>query len=225
MAFADVAQPLTFAERRALALRIRDELEVPLPILIDGMDDASRALFSDLPSPAFVIDRDGKIADKLPWADPAPLAASIDAVLVGQQIPAEIAASWSLDQRSSIAQRLVLDGESQLALDWLDTPGDPAPCVPPTLVAVARAGITRVHALRAAGSKPDAVGAAIAAAQAAAQEAWPKDPARRVAALTELAELAPPNHALPLWRAAAESLEPQAPESVRAFLARLARGR
>src|SRR5262245_2982522 len=78
MAFRDVAQPATLAERCALASRIRDELEVPLPILVDGMDDASRALFSDLPAPAFVIDAKGTIVDKLPWADPEPLAASID---------------------------------------------------------------------------------------------------------------------------------------------------
>jgi hypothetical protein len=78
MAFRDVAQPATLAERCALARRIRDELEVPLPILVDGMDDASRALFSDLPAPAFVLDAKGTIVDKLPWADPEPLAASMD---------------------------------------------------------------------------------------------------------------------------------------------------
>ena len=78
MAFRDIAQPATLAERCALAQRIRDELEVPLPILVDGMDDSSRALFSDLPAPAFVLDAKGAIVDKLPWADPEPLAASID---------------------------------------------------------------------------------------------------------------------------------------------------
>ena len=81
MAFADVAQPTTIEQRRALARRIRDELELPLTILVDGMDDGSRALFSDLPSPAFVIGRDGTILDKLPWADPEPLARSLAAAL------------------------------------------------------------------------------------------------------------------------------------------------
>jgi len=78
MAFRAIAQPATLAERCELGKRIRDELEVPLPILVDGMDDSSRALFSDLPAPAFVLDARGRIVDKLPWADPAPLAASID---------------------------------------------------------------------------------------------------------------------------------------------------
>jgi hypothetical protein len=87
MAFADVEQPQTFAQRCALGKRIRDELEVPLPILVDGMDDQSRALFSDLPSPAFVLDTKGTIVDKLPWADPEPLAASIARALT-QRAPA-----------------------------------------------------------------------------------------------------------------------------------------
>jgi len=88
MAFADVAQPRMFAERVALARRIRDELEVTLPIWVDGMDDASRALFSDLPSPAFLIDRSGRIADKLPWADAAPLEAALVTLLARECAPA-----------------------------------------------------------------------------------------------------------------------------------------
>lgn len=87
MAFADVAQPRTFAERVALACRIRDELEVTLPIYVDGMDDASRALFSDLPSPAFLIDRSGRIDDKLPWADPAPLETALGSLLARERAP------------------------------------------------------------------------------------------------------------------------------------------
>jgi hypothetical protein len=51
MAFREVAQPATFEERRALAVRARDELQIPMTLLVDGMDDASRALFGDLPSP------------------------------------------------------------------------------------------------------------------------------------------------------------------------------
>jgi hypothetical protein len=91
MAFADVAQPRTFVERVALARAIRDELEVTLPIYVDGMDDASRALFSDLPSPAFLIDRSGRIADKLPWADAAPLEAALATLLARERMPAACA--------------------------------------------------------------------------------------------------------------------------------------
>jgi hypothetical protein len=102
MAFRDVAQPATLAERCALARRMRDELEVPLPILVDGMDDASRALFSDLPAPAFVLDAKGTIVDKLPWADPQPLAASID--LAAGATPAIPPLTWMASALAAISR-------------------------------------------------------------------------------------------------------------------------
>ena len=77
MAFREVEQPATFEQRRALAVRARDELQIPATVLVDGMDDASRAVFGDLPSPAFVIDAQGVIRAKLAWADPERLAASV----------------------------------------------------------------------------------------------------------------------------------------------------
>lgn len=213
MAFAAVEQPGTFEARRTLALRIRDELEVPLPILIDGMDDASRALFGDLPSPAFVIGRDGSIVDKLPWADPEAIAKSLAQVAVGDSA-ADPGGPWTVDQRDVMARRLVWMGRRDQALAWLDTAPDPAPCVPPTFVACARAAITRAHAMQGADA------AVLAAAQAAVAEAWPKDPARRVAALTELAELArDPADARRLWTSAAATVEERAPLVVREFLA------
>ena len=213
MAFEAVEQPGTFEARRTLALRVRDELEVPLPILIDGMDDASRALFGDLPSPAFVIGRDGSIVDKLPWADPEAIAKSLAQVAVGGSV-SDPDGPWTVHQRDVMARRLVWMGRHDQALVWLDTVPDPAPCVPPTFVACARAAITRAHATKGGDE------AVLAAAQAAVAEAWPKDPARHVAALTELAELArDPAHARRLWTAAAATVEERAPLVVREFLA------
>jgi hypothetical protein len=84
MAFADLAQPATFAERRALATRAKDELGLPLLSLVDGMDDASRALFSDLPAPVFALDRFGHVAAKEPWIDVDKLPAMLDAALVAR---------------------------------------------------------------------------------------------------------------------------------------------
>jgi len=112
MAFSAIEQPATFAARCELARRIRDELEVPLPIWVDGMDDASRALFSDLPSPAFVIDRDGRIADKMPWAEPRLLQDSIVRVLgknasAPRQPPAATTAPGQRDRASVDAQQPV----------------------------------------------------------------------------------------------------------------------
>lgn len=69
MAFRDIAQPQTLEERCDLASRMVAELELNIPVLVDDMDDRSRELFSDLPSPAFVIGPDGTVAAKLPWAD------------------------------------------------------------------------------------------------------------------------------------------------------------
>ncbi len=213
MAFTTIEQPETFEARRALAVRIRDELEIPLPILIDGMDDASRAVFGDLPSPAFVIGRDGSIVDKLPWADPEAIAATLERVGGAGVLPEDPAGPWPLVQRAVFARQLVWAGRHDAALAWLDTTPEPAPCVPPTFAACAYAAIARAHALR--GADPEA----IAAAQDAIGEAWPASAARRVAALTELAELVPsPAQAAPLWAAAAAALEPRAPDAVRAFL-------
>jgi len=70
MSFSDIPQPGTYDERCALARRLDTELTMPGVLLVDTMDDASRTLFGDLPTPAMVIDRRGIIRSKLPWAEP-----------------------------------------------------------------------------------------------------------------------------------------------------------
>ena len=69
MAFASIVQPENIQQRTELARRMKDELELPMDVLVDAMDDSSRALFGDLPSPAFVIDASGAIVAKFPWAE------------------------------------------------------------------------------------------------------------------------------------------------------------
>lgn len=78
MAFRDVPQPTTIEERLALARRACDEFELPQDFWIDGLDDQSRALFGDLPSPALILDPDGKVVAKLPWAEPDQLGPKLD---------------------------------------------------------------------------------------------------------------------------------------------------
>ena len=68
LAFKDISQPETVAERTELAKRMKDEFELPMPVLVDSMKDTSRALFTDLPSPAFIIDEKGILRSKMPWA-------------------------------------------------------------------------------------------------------------------------------------------------------------
>ncbi len=79
MAFKEISQPQTLAERCALARRMKDELELNMQILIDPLDDRSRELFSDLPSPAFIIDPNGKVVAKFPWADSQQIAQALRA--------------------------------------------------------------------------------------------------------------------------------------------------
>jgi len=69
LAFKDIEQPESFEARCELAKRMQDEYELPMTLLVDTMEDQSRELFSDLPSPAFVIDAEGIVRDKFPWAD------------------------------------------------------------------------------------------------------------------------------------------------------------
>jgi len=69
MAFRDIAQPESFAQRCKLASRMKDEYQMPMTVLVDTMEDQSRALFSDLPSPVFVLDAKGVVRAKFPWPE------------------------------------------------------------------------------------------------------------------------------------------------------------
>jgi len=80
MAFRDIAQPESFAERCDLALRMKDEYEMPMTVLVDTMEDQSRALFSDLPSPVFILDSKGIVRSKFPWPDQEQIAEAVKMV-------------------------------------------------------------------------------------------------------------------------------------------------
>ena len=70
LAYKNISQPETVAERTKLAKRMKDEFELPMTVLVDSMKDTSRALFTDLPSPAFVIDEKGVLRGKMSWSQP-----------------------------------------------------------------------------------------------------------------------------------------------------------
>jgi hypothetical protein len=217
MAFADIAQPGTFAERCALAKRLRDELEVPLPIYVDGMDDASRALFSDLPSPAFLIGRDGRIFDKLPWADPAPLTATLEAALASEREMPEIGkAEATLAQRVAAARRCLANRDAARALIWLAVPSDAAEPAP-SATDRAHAALARALALQSSAASERAV--ALESARQAIATAWANDAARASAARIELALAgADTPLASDLWREALAGLDPRAPALTREWL-------
>ena len=83
MAFEEIAQPTSYDERIELARRTCDELELSTTMLIDTLDDQSRAFFGDLPSPAIVIGPDGVVHTKLPWAEPDVLGPRLDELIAG----------------------------------------------------------------------------------------------------------------------------------------------
>ena len=89
LAFKDIPQPETFEQRCDLAERMKDEYELPMTVLVDPMEDHSRALFSDLPSPAFVIDAKGTIVAKFPWADAETIGPAVAAIESGEKKDAE----------------------------------------------------------------------------------------------------------------------------------------
>ena len=77
MAFKEIAQPETFEARVQLARKMKDEYEMPMTVLVDTMEDQSRALFSDLPSPVFIIDAEGTIRNKFPWPESAQIKSAV----------------------------------------------------------------------------------------------------------------------------------------------------
>ena len=84
MAFKEIKQPTNIAERCELATRMKEEYEVPMTVLVDTMQDKSRALFSELPSPVFVIDAEGRVAAKFAWPEPTTIAAAVTQLISTQ---------------------------------------------------------------------------------------------------------------------------------------------
>ncbi len=67
--FADVSIPETYEERLALARRYREECPGVIPVLVDGLDNATSKAYGRRPNSAFIVDADGKLTHKLEWAN------------------------------------------------------------------------------------------------------------------------------------------------------------
>ncbi|HTK95662.1 MAG TPA: deiodinase-like protein [Terriglobales bacterium] len=63
----------------------REEEEIEMPVLVDDVRGTIHKQYGKLPNPAFLIDRSGRIAFRLLWAQPGPLAAAIDELLERQE--------------------------------------------------------------------------------------------------------------------------------------------
>jgi alkyl hydroperoxide reductase subunit AhpC len=59
-----VAQPKTYAERKAVAEQCHSLLKYSIPLLVDEIDDSTGNAYSGMPARLYVIDRNGKVAFK-----------------------------------------------------------------------------------------------------------------------------------------------------------------
>jgi hypothetical protein len=59
-----VNTPRTLAEREKIALECSAHLELKIPIIVDGMDDAVEKAYAGWPDRIYVLDKEGKIAYK-----------------------------------------------------------------------------------------------------------------------------------------------------------------
>ena len=60
----EVVQPTTDQQRREVAARCAEHLDLPFPVLVDRVDDRVGTRYSGMPNRLYLIDRDGKIAFK-----------------------------------------------------------------------------------------------------------------------------------------------------------------
>ena len=75
----------SFAEKVRAARILRDEEEIEMPIVVDEIRGSIHRKYSQLPNPAFLIDKSGRVAFRCVWAQPEKLARAIHALLEFQQ--------------------------------------------------------------------------------------------------------------------------------------------
>jgi peroxiredoxin len=75
----------TAADKVRSAALLRDEEQVAMPLLVDDVSGPIHRKYSKLPSPAFLIDRSGRVAFRSMWANPEGLASAIEELLELQQ--------------------------------------------------------------------------------------------------------------------------------------------
>jgi Ca2+-binding EF-hand superfamily protein len=60
----DVLQPKTIFDRRTIATKCRNHLDLEIPFLVDGVDDVVGAKYCGMPNRLYLVDEEGKIAFK-----------------------------------------------------------------------------------------------------------------------------------------------------------------
>jgi AhpC/TSA family len=73
------------SDKAAAARLLRDEEEIEMPVLVDDVRGSIHRKYSKLPSPAFLIDKSGRVAFRSMWANPEELAAALHELLELQE--------------------------------------------------------------------------------------------------------------------------------------------
>jgi len=76
-----LGDPSTYDERRKRARESRDVLKIEAEVLVDGMDDRVWRLYGAAPSPAYVIDRGGRVVLTQAWVDPGEIRETLEGLL------------------------------------------------------------------------------------------------------------------------------------------------
>lgn len=76
-----VEQPENAEERLETARFSHDKLDLPEPMVVDDMDNSVWKAYGSASSPAFVIDRDGRIALRQVWLDPKGIRRTLEDLL------------------------------------------------------------------------------------------------------------------------------------------------
>lgn len=66
----DYVDPFTIEERLLHVAESKKKFNVSIPYIADNMDNSVRLAYGDIPNPAFIFDREGRVVYMLAWADP-----------------------------------------------------------------------------------------------------------------------------------------------------------
>lgn len=84
-----IAEARSLPERIERASQARESLDLEIPLVVDRMDDAVWRAYGAASAPAFVIDREGKVAARQVWSDPSALRETLDRLLAADVGPAD----------------------------------------------------------------------------------------------------------------------------------------
>ena len=204
MVFRGVDQPESLQGRMKLARRTKSELRLAIPFLVDGFDDAGRALFNELPNPAIIVAPNGRVVAKLPWAEAELIGARLVEVDRRANLEKKLPANADMNVLYVHGARALVKGRYQEAARTLRRAL--STWVSNKTPFYARAARLRAEALSRSG-KSKATPQALKNAETAARSAWQRNPSRLGHELGRLAAVADPENSRRLLRDAATLLD------------------